>query len=164
MVSGVLLGVANQQKTGKKQETALPRSGTRFAPGQSGNPAGRPKGSRGKASILAQAMVDGDFEAIISKAIECAKAGEPVAMRLCIERLVPPQRGPVVEIALPAIRRAEDVVSGFSAVLAAAAAGEISLGEAKEFMALLDGHRRAIETHELAVRIQLIERDLKEAR
>ena len=31
-----------------------------FQPGQSGNPAGRPRGARGKAAVLAERMFEGD--------------------------------------------------------------------------------------------------------
>jgi hypothetical protein len=92
----------------------------------------------------------------VRKAIEQAKSGEPVSLRLCIERILP-RRANVVELALPQIRKAEDVADACAAVIEAAGAGRITLQEAKEFMALLEGQRRAIETHDLAVRIQLLE-------
>ncbi len=90
------------------------------------------------------------------KAIEMAKAGDPVAMRLCIERILP-RRANVVELALPEIRRAEDVADGCAAVIEAAGCGRITLGEAREFMALFETQRKAIETHDLAIRIELLE-------
>ena len=47
-----------------------------FQSGQSGNPAGRPRGARGKATILAEGLFDGEAEAIIRTAIELAKSGD----------------------------------------------------------------------------------------
>jgi hypothetical protein len=102
-------------------------------------------------------MLDGEGEAIVRRAIEGAKAGEPLAMKLCIERILP-RRANVVEMILPEIRSAVDVCDATAAVIEAAAAGRATLGEAKEFLHLLDLHRRSIETHELAVRIELLER------
>ena len=105
-------------------------------------------------------LLGDDGETIVRKAIEMAKAGDPVALRLCIERVVPVQRGAVVELALPAIGKADDVRTACAAVIAAAAAGQISLAEAREFMALLDIFRKSIETEELSVRIQLLEQEI----
>jgi hypothetical protein len=93
----------------------------------------------------------------VRRCIEQAKAGEPVAMRLRIERILP-RAGPSLEVALPLIRRAEDVASACSEVIARAAAGEITLAEAKEFLGLLNTQRQAIETHDLAVRIEALQR------
>jgi hypothetical protein len=132
------------------------KSDGRFQKGVSGNPAGRAKGSKSRVSLLAQELLDGEGEAVMLKAIEMAKAGDPVAMRLCIERILP-RRANVVELALPEIRRAEDVADGCAAVIEAAGCGRITLGEAREFMALFETQRKAIETHDLAIRIELLE-------
>ena len=156
--------VASRVNTGGKHDkppasprAAVPRAAAgQFAAGSSGNPAGRPPGARNRATLLAQELLDGEGETIMRKAIELAKSGEPLSLRLCIERILP-RRANVVELALPQIRQAEDVADGCAAVIEAAACGKISLQEAKEFMQLLEGQRRAIETHDLAIRIQLLE-------
>jgi hypothetical protein len=149
------LGVKN---TGPKQAAPAARAaGGKFAAGVSGNPSGRPRGSHNRSSLLAQELLDGDGQLIVRKAIEMAKGGEPVALRLCIERIVPRRAG-MVELALPLVRRAEDVAEACAAVIASAAGGEISLQEGREFMQLLESQRKAIETQDLAVRIELLER------
>ena len=61
----------------------------RFPKGQSGNPAGRPVGSRNAATELAQALLDGEADALIRKCVEMALDGDRTAMKLCLERLVP---------------------------------------------------------------------------
>jgi hypothetical protein len=48
--------------------------GGTFQKGQSGNPSGRPAGSRNKATLALDALLDGEGEAITRKAIELAKA------------------------------------------------------------------------------------------
>ena len=52
---------------------------------------GRPAGSRNKATIAMQDLLDGEGEAITLKAIELAKAGNETALRLCLDRLIAPR-------------------------------------------------------------------------
>src|SRR5438477_8366992 len=56
----------------------------------SGNPAGRRTGSRNKATLAAAALLAGEAEALTRRAVELALVGDPTAMRLCIERILPP--------------------------------------------------------------------------
>lgn len=64
----------------------------RFRPGVSGNPRGRPVGSHNHATLLAATLLEGEAEAITRKAVELALAGDPMALRLCMERILPPMR------------------------------------------------------------------------
>ena len=84
----------------------LPRRvrGRPFKKGRSGNPAGRRTGSRNKATIAAAALLAGESEALTRKAVELALVGDPAALRLCIERILPPCRERTVKFALPAAR------------------------------------------------------------
>ncbi len=138
------------------------KTGGRFRPGQSGNPAGRPRGARNRASVIVSQMLEGDIEPMVQKLIDAAKGGDVLALRLVIERVLPRARSSPVAFDLPQIVGANDIAKGTAAVLQAAAAGEISLGEAREFMALLEAHRKALETNDLAVRLQLIESSLSD--
>ena len=58
-----------------------------FEKGESGNPAGRPRGSRNRATLLMESLLADDAEAIGRKAIEMAKQGDMAAIRLCMDRL-----------------------------------------------------------------------------
>jgi hypothetical protein len=61
----------------------------KFQKGQSGNPAGRRAGSRNKASLAVEALLDGEAEKLSRKAVEMALEGNAVALRLCHSLLAP---------------------------------------------------------------------------
>ena len=67
---------------------------------QKGNP-GRPKGTRHKATLAAEALLDGEAEALTRKAKEAALGGDTTAMRLCLERILPARRSRTVQFATP---------------------------------------------------------------
>jgi hypothetical protein len=94
-----------------------------FKKGQSGNPAGRAQGSRSKSTLFAEAILENDREGIMDAVVNAAKNGDPTAMRLCVERLVPLRKGRPVVFDLPAIETAADVANALGAIAGAMAAG-----------------------------------------
>ena len=115
---------------------------------------GRPVGSRNNATIAMEALLDGEGDAIMRKVVELAKAGNETALRLCMDRLIPPRRERLVQVTLPSdITTAEGTAGVLAAVLQAAAQGEITPGEAVQLSNVLDVRRKAIETQELADRV-----------
>ena len=54
--------------------------------------AGRPKGVRNRATIAAEVLLDGEAESLVRKAVELALAGAVVALKLCLDRVLPPRR------------------------------------------------------------------------
>ena len=93
--------------------------GRPFNKGRSGNPAGRPEGSRHKASIAIEALLEDESEAIGRKCIEMAKNGDATAMRLVMERIAPVRRGRPVKFDLPSVASSADVVTAISWVIQA---------------------------------------------
>jgi Family of unknown function (DUF5681) len=83
------------------ERTAPKQRGRPFVKGCSGNPQGRPKGARNAATILAEQLLEGEAEALIRKLIAKAKRGNMAALRLCIDRIVPPRRERPLNINLP---------------------------------------------------------------
>ena len=58
-----------------------------FRKGQSGNPAGRPPGSRNRATIMVQNLLEGAAENIAKRAAQLAEEGNVAAIRICMNRL-----------------------------------------------------------------------------
>jgi hypothetical protein len=135
----------------------MPREEGQFEQGRSGNPAGRPKGVRNRATAALEKILDGDAEAILNKAVEMAKDGDPVAMRLCLDRLIPVRRDRPITFDLPPIDTADDLPKATGAIVAAVAAGELTPAEAAEISKTLDVHVRAIEATELHLRMAALE-------
>ena len=92
---------------------------SKFKSGQSGNPGGRPKGSLNKATLATQALLDGEAEALTRKAVELAKGGNPMALRLCLERLLPPRKDRPITFDLPPLEGAQDLPQALKAILEA---------------------------------------------
>src|SRR5215467_1387793 len=102
-----------------------------FEKGESGNPAGRPRGSRNRATLLMESLLADDAEAIGRKTIEMAKQGDMAAIRLCMDRLAPAPKGEPVAFELPPLEKPADSVAA-AQIVAAVAAGELTPSEAAE--------------------------------
>ncbi|TFI56293.1 hypothetical protein E2493_20920 [Sphingomonas parva] len=125
-------------------DISLRSSTGQFLPGQSGNPAGRPRGARNKASVLGD-LIDAEVkETIVIKVVARALAGEWPALRACFTRLVPRPREAPVAIDLPPVASALDVAEAGTALIAAVAAGEVTPREAQQVMRLLTAQLRLL--------------------
>jgi hypothetical protein len=128
----------------------------RFGPGNNG----KPIGARHKATLAAEALLDGEAETLTRKCVEMAKGGDITAMRLCLERILPARKGRPIRIDIPAVSSASDIVEASSAVFAAVAAGDLTPTGGTDLGGLVELQRRAIETAELERRLVSIERRL----
>jgi Family of unknown function (DUF5681) len=131
--------------------------GRPFAAGTSGNPNGRPKGARNKTTIAAEALLEGEAETLTRKLIDKAKEGDISALRFCLERICPPRRDRLVAVDMPEIASVQDAGEAATAVLAACAAGEISTGEAADFMGLVASYIRLLESTQMEARLRAVE-------
>jgi hypothetical protein len=139
----------------------------KFGSGKSGNPKGRPKGGRNRATILADQLFDeklfGDdnkAEAIITKAIEMAEGGDTACMRLVFERIAPVRKDRPVHFELPKMAEAKDAVTASAAIVAAVAAGELTPAEAGELAKVVDGYARTLQAVEFEERLSKLEKTL----
>jgi Family of unknown function (DUF5681) len=130
---------------------------TRWAPGQSGNPKGRPKGSRNRASLLLEHLIEGEGEAVVQALLAAAKGGDVSAARALLDRLVPPRKERPVKVALPELHSAKDARDALAAVAAAVADGEILPGEGEAVVKLVEAYARTAAAAELEERVAALE-------
>ncbi len=137
------------------QEPAMRKP--RGRPFKKGN-SGRPPGSRNRTTRALEQMLEGQAEAITAKVVEMALAGNHVAMRLCMDRLIsiPAERS--ISIELPRIESAKDCATAMSAILSAVASGEITPNEGVALSALVTSTVRALEADEIERRLDALEK------
>lgn len=139
-------------------ERTLKKQTTRFKPGVSGNPKGKPKGARSLSSRFAEAILAEDAEAVIRKVIEKAKEGDMGAAKMVFDRIAPIRKGAPVHIKIASVSDAAGVAQATQNVLEAVASGSLTPDEATAISGLLEARRKAIETMELERRITELER------
>jgi len=83
--------------------------GKPFRPGQSGNPTGKPKGTRHRATMLAERLLDGEAEAMVRAVIEKAKQGDMTALRLCLGFIIVNRRSNLTPDRRPILTPSGDV-------------------------------------------------------
>src|ERR671921_1553567 len=116
---------------------------TRGKPFQQGN-AGRPKGSRNRATLAAEALLDGEAEALTRKAIEMAMDGDTTAIRLVMDRIMPPRKDRPVLFTLPKLETPADAVKASAALVEAVASGDLTPWEADDLSRLVPRFVRAV--------------------
>ena len=135
------------------ENTAPKQRGRPFRPGASGNPRESERTAERcpkPATFTAEALLDGEAEAISRKLIEKALEGDTTALRLCLDRILPPRRERSITFDLPKIESAAEALSASSAVLASCAAGALSPRDAAEIMGLVSTHVHMLELTDLA--------------
>jgi len=106
----------------------------RFQPGHSGNPAGRPRGSRNRRTIIVEKLLDDSAGDLTSVAISRATAGDPAALRACMDRVAPRPRHRLLDFPLPELVTLADTPGAINAIAQGLAHGELHLEEAAALM------------------------------
>jgi hypothetical protein len=130
---------------------------SRFAKGTSGNPAGRPPGSRNRATLLMEALFEGEAEQLTRKAIELAMAGDINAMRLCLDRLLPARKDRPIHLSLPPVSDLVQVSSTMSIVVEAIGSGSITPSEGETLANVLAIQKDVLTSGSLEIRVALLE-------
>jgi hypothetical protein len=99
-------------------------------------------------------------DALTRKCVAMALKENPVAMRVCMERLLPVRRDQPVRFKFPQVRTAAEADQALNALLQGSARGQLTPTETKQMAEILEGKRRMIETLELEQRIQALESTL----
>ncbi len=150
--------MSQEQKNNQPENTGRKQDGT-FKKGVSGNPAGKPRGIRHKATQAALNLLEGESEAITRKAVELALGGDVTALRLCLERIVPALKSvsPQMEIS-----SSSNTLTGQAQdFIAAAANGDISADTASQMISALANVARIEEFENIKHRLESLERAMK---
>lgn len=129
--------------------------------GISGNPTGRPRGSRNKSTLAMEALLEEGAEQLINKAMKMALNGDTAAMRLCLERLLPARRDRLVHLDLSPVGSAREIAGAMSAILMAIADGQITPAEGEMMANILTAQTNVLMAEELEDRLQKVEAQLK---
>jgi hypothetical protein len=86
---GVAIGATAPEPAGAAEPTARVQRGRPFRPGQSGNPRGRPKGSRNKLTETLISTIADDFAEHGAAAIARVRAEDPTMYLRIVSTLVP---------------------------------------------------------------------------
>lgn len=143
------------EKSPKKSGRQPPKSA--WKPGQSGNPKGKPPGTRNRMTVLALAMMADDLEEITRKVVDAAKDGDMQAAKFVIERSIPPARERPISLDLPEIDTLDGISKAQALILQAVAGGELLPSEGDALAGIVEQRRKAIETQELEQRIAALE-------
>ena len=130
----------------------------KFRAGQSGNPAGKPKGAKARRTEL-RALLAPHAQELIDKVVALAKAGDTTALRILIDRLIPPIKARDESVVLGNVEG--KIVDQGMAILKAVAAGDISPDQAATLIQVIATQTRIIEANELERRIDLLEQAIK---
>jgi hypothetical protein len=129
----------------------------KFQKGQSGNPFGRPKGVRNKAILLAEKLFEDETEEICRQAIELAKKGNIQAIKIILDRILPPRKETPVTIDLPLIKASKDVLEAINQLTQAICYGKISPSDGETLSRIIERQAKAIELNEFEQRLKTLE-------
>ena len=135
---------------------------TRGRPFANGNPR-RPPGSKNRTTLLAAALLEGEAEELVHKAVEVALGGDVPMLKFLLGRILPKER--LVPIDLPPADGDFDTVDAMGAILDAAVTGKILPSEASGLANSVAVYARTTDVAELRSRLETIEknfRDLKD--
>jgi hypothetical protein len=121
-----------------------------------GNP-GRPKGSLNKTTLAVQSLLDGQAQALTQKAIGLALEGDMMAIRICLDRIIPIRKSRPISINLPDTKNASGIAEAQAAVVQAVGAGLIVPDEGQVLSSILEARRKALETQDHEVRLNKLE-------
>jgi len=125
---------------------------TKFKPGQSGNPAGRPK-DKTPATLLRKSIAD-DMPDVVKKLVELAKEGDVQAAKVLLDRICPPLKPQALAISLPVNG---SITEQGSEIIRATMAGQIPPDIGSQLITALAGQAKIIEIDELTKRIEALE-------
>ena len=132
----------------------------KFSKGRSGNPKGRPKGIEDKRVAL-RALLEPHAPKLVAMAVKKAMKGDTTALRICLDRLIPPVKARNEVVKLPGA--GGTLADQGKAVLDAAAQGELSPDEVSMLMQAISAQANVVRVDDLERRIKVLEEQKNES-
>lgn len=144
------------ENTGEIQENG------RFKKGKSGNPQGKPKGAKHKASLMAEMLFETEIEAVCHHVINQAKEGNMQAAKIILDRLLPPKKDRPINFKLPMIHNAADALRVGRLICHAVGNGEITPLEGEALSKIVEIQAKNIELFDFGTRLEAIEKHMNQ--
>jgi hypothetical protein len=116
---------------------------------------GRPKGSRNKSNLVRRQLHEHAGPLLVTT-IAAGLRGDTKSRIWCLNRLW--EDRPTSKLKLPPIKSVEDIAKAFDVVLNAAANNKCTDAHSVALCAMLAERRKMIETQELAIKVEELER------
>ena len=123
---------------------------TRGRPFANGNP-GRKPGSKNRATLFAAALLEGEAEKLLRKAVALAKAGDVGMLKFLLGRVLPRER--LIKFDLPDMDFADDAVEVLGHIMRAVSEARISPSEGATLATLVNSYREAIDVADVVKRL-----------
>lgn len=133
----------------------------KFQKGQSGNPNGKAKGTKNRATLAAEQLLQGDLDSICRKLVEEALTGNVQAIKLVLDRVLPPKKDRVIDVQLPKLQTTDDAVNAISIIIDALGSGEITPSEGEAMSRVVDVFIKTLQEYEIEKRVSMLEQGLK---
>jgi hypothetical protein len=144
------------------ENSAGKQRGAPFRKGQSGNPSGKPPGTRNKTTMLAEKLMRDDARDIVRVVLEAAKGGDMTAARLVLERIASVRKGRPVYFDLPPVNTAADIAAAMAALTTAMASGDLTPDEAATVASVLEMRRKTMADDAVLMRLIALEEKVRE--
>jgi hypothetical protein len=128
-----------------------------FQKGQSGNPAGRPRGSRNGASVLVHSLLENEAEDLARMTIEIAKRGDIAALRMCMDRIAPARKLDPGSCDLPPLDNPAAPVEAMARIADAVATGNLAPSEAIALVKVVEVYLQALAAKGFDERLTKVE-------
>ena len=113
------------------------------------------RGLANRASLISAALLQGDKEELLGKAVQLAKNGDVPMLKFLLSRSLPRER--LIAIDLPEMNFADDGVEVMGQIMRAVCEGKISPSEGANLANVLNSYTRAIDMADLVKRMEALE-------
>jgi hypothetical protein len=140
------------------QSAGIRSNSGKYLKGKSGNPSGKPPGTRNRKTILAEKLTENDADALLQKMYRKAMRGSESAARLILDRMRPVRKA-AGKFKLPdTISTLDEVDAALSSVASAQSAGKLLPDEVAAALATIEAKRVLILSRNLDPQLREIEK------